>query len=500
MIPGPRSSHAPLLGPKIRERRRALGVTQVGLSETLGISASYLNLIEAGRRNIGGGLLKRIADALGMAVDELDGAAERRLLADLAELATEPLLAPHRLDAATAAAIAGHHPGWARALISLHRAWVERGRAVNALSDRLRHDPFLADAVHQLLTRVAAIKSSAEIVETIEDLSPAQQRRFAGIVGGESRRLADLAQALAAFFERAHTAVRSLTPVGEVDDFFSDHAHHFPALEDAATALREAAGIASSDGDIESRLASHLQRAHGQASEPGGRFRLAWRAAEAACGDGAIGAEIQRATKLTHDAAQRRARRALTAYVAAAVVMPYDDFLAAARRLRFDAEALAHAFGVSVEQACQRLVTLRRTGAEGVPFALMRVDASGYTSRRAPLPNLALPRHGSACPLWAIYQALQSPGAIVRQLVEFPGGERFLFVARVIDQPGPAFPMPRRIASLMLACDALYADQTVYGDGLNLASTAAALPVGPNCRVCTRADCTYRQEDPVIDA
>jgi len=494
-------NYAALVGPKIRDRRRALGMTQVRLSASLGISASYLNLIEAGRRNIGGSLLKRIADALGLAVDELDGATERRLLADLAELAAEPVLAAHGLDAGAAADLAGHHPGWARALITLHRAWLDRGRAVNALSDRLRHDPFLADAVHQLLTRVAAIKSSAEIVENVDDLSPAEQRRFAAIVGGESRRLADLAQALAAFFERSHTAVRSLTPVGEVDDFFADHAHHFPGLEEAAVTLREAAGVALEHDNIESALARYLERTDGLPPPPAAaRFELACRVAELAAGGEALSVEIQRATTLTNDAARRRARRALTTYLAAAVVMPYDAFLAAARGLRFDADALARAFGVSFEQACHRLVTLRRPGAEGVPFALMRIDASGYTIRRAPLPNLALPRHGSACPLWAVYQALQSPGATVRQVAEFPGGARFLLVARVIDEPAPAFPMPRRVASLMLACDALYADQTVYGDGLNLASAAPAVPVGPNCRVCTRTGCAYRQEDPVIDA
>jgi predicted transcriptional regulator len=60
--------------------------------------------------------------------------------------------------------------------------------------------------------------------------------------------------------------------------------------------------------------------------------------------------------------------------------------------------------------------------------------------------------------------------------------------------------MPRRIASVMLACDALQADQTVYGDGLDLGSSAPAAPVGANCRICTRERCAYRQEDPVIDA
>ena len=99
-----------------------------------------------------------------------------------------------------------------------------------------------------------------------------------------------------------------------------------------------------------------------------------------------------------------------------------------------------------------------------------------------------------------MYQAQHSPGAIVRQLAEFPDGERFLFVARVLEKRGPAFPMPRRLVSLMLACDALVADQTVYGDGLDLASSARATPVGANCRVCVREECAYRQEDPVVGA
>jgi predicted transcriptional regulator len=51
----------------------------------------------------------------------------------------------------------------------------------------------------------------------------------------------------------------------------------------------------------------------------------------------------------------------------------------------------------------------------------------------------------------------------------------------------------------MLACNALYADQTLYGDGLDLSSTAPAVPVGPNCRLCVRRDCAYREEDPIID-
>jgi predicted transcriptional regulator/transcriptional regulator with XRE-family HTH domain len=446
-------SRVPLIGPKIRDRRRALGITHSALSATLGISASYLNLIEAGKRNIGGGLLKRIAEALGLAVDELDGRAERQLIGDLGELAAEPLLGALRLDPGSAADLAGRHPGWARALVALHRAWVDRGRAVNALTDRLHQDPFLADAVHDLLTRATAIRSSAEILQSADGLAAEPQRRFVSIVGSESRRLADVARELAGFFAASRAGTRPGTPAYEVEDFLFDSGNYFPALEEPAASL-----------------------------------------------DGPLAALVETSPLLTSDAARRGARGALESYLGRAALMPYEPFLAAARSLRYDVDALGREFEASVEQVCQRLVTLRRPGAEGIPFALMRVDAAGFTTARFPLPRLPLPRHGGACPLWAVYQALHSPGTVVRQLAEFPDGERFLFVGRTLEKRAPGFPMPRRLVSLMLACDALLADQTVYGDGLDLASAAPAAPVGASCRVCVRAECAYRQEDAVIGA
>ncbi|HET6599007.1 MAG TPA: helix-turn-helix domain-containing protein, partial [Burkholderiaceae bacterium] len=231
-----------LIGAKIRERRRTLGLTQARLAATLAISTSYLNLIESNKRNIGGKLLKRVADALDIAIEDLDGAAERRVISDLDELAAEPPLADLRLDPARAAEFAGRYPDWARALIRLHRAWLDRGEAVSALSDRLNQDPFLGDAVRSVLGRVAAIRSSSEILETVEDIEPAQRQRFVSIVAGESRRLTDVAQALAAYFDQAHVGTRSITPHEEVDDFLFERNNYFPPLEQAAAELRAAAG------------------------------------------------------------------------------------------------------------------------------------------------------------------------------------------------------------------------------------------------------------------
>jgi XRE family transcriptional regulator, fatty acid utilization regulator len=182
------------------------------------------------------------------------------------------------------------------------------------------------------------------------------------------------------------------------------------------------------------------------------------------------------------------------------VLMPYERFLEDAVRARYDVDLLCRGHGTSVEQVCHRLVTLRRPGAEGVPFAFIRSDPAGFVTKRLPLPNLPLPRYGGACPLWAVYQAFQAPESVVLQLAEFPNGERFLFVARAVTKGDAAFNRPRRLLSIMLACDALYADQLVYGDRLDLSAGAPADRVGTTCRLCVRNDCPQRQEDVIIEA
>jgi XRE family transcriptional regulator, fatty acid utilization regulator len=63
-----------------------------------------------------------------------------------------------------------------------------------------------------------------------------------------------------------------------------------------------------------------------------------------------------------------RLRVELANYFAAAVLMPYDAFLAEARATKYDLDHIATRFGVSFEQACHRATTLQREGAQGVPF------------------------------------------------------------------------------------------------------------------------------------
>ena len=129
----------------------------------------------------------------------------------------------------------------------------------------------------------------------------------------------------------------------------------------------------------------------------------------------------------------------------------------------------------------------------------MRSDAAGYVTKRFPLPGLPLPRYGTGCPLWAVYRAFQTPGALLRQLVEMPDGGRFLLLARAVEKERSPFGMPPHFMSIMLVCDARDAAGLVYREGIDLSAAAPATPVGQTCRVCSRRDCAYRQADPIID-
>ena len=56
------SQHISNIGFKVRKERRSKGLSQSDLSKNLGISASYLNLIESGRRTITVPLLIKIGN------------------------------------------------------------------------------------------------------------------------------------------------------------------------------------------------------------------------------------------------------------------------------------------------------------------------------------------------------------------------------------------------------------------------------------------------------
>jgi transcriptional regulator with XRE-family HTH domain len=61
--------HAKVVGRKLKDTRLALGLTQAEVAERLGVSPSYISVVEAGRRNLTLGQLANIANAMRLGID-----------------------------------------------------------------------------------------------------------------------------------------------------------------------------------------------------------------------------------------------------------------------------------------------------------------------------------------------------------------------------------------------------------------------------------------------
>ncbi len=510
------SRQAPI-GHRIRGRRKDIGLTQNALAKAAGISPSYLNLIEHNRRAIGGALLLRLAGVLEIQPHALSGSEESRLLADLGEAATDPVFRETPLAQRDFPAMIAAAPGMISAFLTLYRAYRSGLEEINNLSERLSHDPFLAEASHSILTRITSIRTVAEIFDDYDDLPAEQRARFNATLVRESQRLAESATEIFNFLERGDAGRPAASPAEEVDDLLYDNANHFPTLEERAENMR--AAIDPTGGLFLTDLIKHLERRHSikvdrlppeDLSVTGFdwnretatlRFSRAmpitsarFQAASMICrleGEDAVNNVLDRAN-LGTDAARLRAGDALMSYFAAAMLFPYDDFRAEAQTLRHDIELLQQRFAASWEQICHRLTTLRRPGNEGIPFHFMRTDIAGNISKRFSASGLQLPRYSGACPRWVVHEAYLTPERVIPQFVRLPDDSEYLFIARAVRTGRGGYRVPQSVHSVMIGCDTAFARDIVYADGLPLDTPQAAVPVGIGCRQCPRADCLQR--------
>ena len=122
------------------------------------------------------------------------------------------------------------------------------------------------------------------------------------------------------------------------------------------------------------------------------------------------------------DTAARLYRITLANYFAAAVMMPYQAFHAAAEALGYDVHVLAQRFNAGFEQVCHRLTTLQRPNARGVPFFMLRVDNAGNVSKRFSSGTFPFSKFGGTCPLWNVHSTFDTPDRLLKQIIELPDG------------------------------------------------------------------------------
>ena len=445
------------LGAKLRGLRRREGLSQTQLAESLGISTSYLNLIEHNKRPLTAPLLIKLARTYQLDLHAFSPDEDAALISDLNETFGDPLFEQLDLTTGELKDLVGQCPTAARALISLYRAYRE--------------------------SRTAAEGLAAKVSEG-QDL-----------VGFDRTRL----------------------PSEEVNDFIQRARNHFPDLEQAAERLWKEASLGA-DGLFRD-LAEHLSEAHrvavrvAPAPEMGGilrRFQPERRLLELSEGLPLHSRVFQLAHQtallelgpvldklvgdplLTCEESRILARVTLANYFAGAVMMPYGPFLAAAKKERHDIELLGRRFQASFEQVCHRLTTLQRKGAEGIPFHFLRIDIAGNISKRFSASGIRFARFAGACPRWNVHAAFLTPGSIRTQLSQMPDGSTFFCIARTIRRESGGAHADHAVMAVGLGVEVSHAKQLIYADGVDLGNTAAAVPIGVSCRLCERTDCSQR--------
>lgn len=352
-----------LTGTRIRERRQISKLRQADLARQIGISASYLNLIEHNRRRIGGKLLLRIAEVLGVEATLLTEGAEAALISDLREAEADMNLPDVELDRIEE--FAGRYPGWARLLGVTFQKVNQLEQTVGGLHDRLSHDPALAASVHEVLSTAASIRSTASILAETEELESEWLDRFHANINEDSARLAESSRALAGYLEQGQQQDSSeMMPQEEVDGFLAASHYYFPELERA--------------------LADPRYVLEGKKLSPSAY---------------AILYEV------------------LQGYVADAQHLPMTVLQDALSEVgSADPAKIARLVGVPVPIVMRRIACVPDVGA-----GYVLCDRSGSLILRKGMAGFALPRFGASCPLWPLFLALSQPGVVIHQTVEQVG-------------------------------------------------------------------------------
>jgi Predicted transcriptional regulator len=184
-------------------------------------------------------------------------------------------------------------------------------------------------------------------------------------------------------------------------------------------------------------------------------------------------------------------------YFAAALLMPYEDFLESAKKYRYDIEILMHHYAASFEQITHRLTNLQRPGNEGVPFHFLKTDIAGNVSKRFSLSGIHIPRHGGSCPRWNVYIAFLGPGKIHPQISRMPDGKVYFCIAKAFEKGIEKHGMPKSFVSIGLGCDIQFAKELTYSDGMDIKNKKLETPIGISCRICPRIDCQQRAFPPI---
>jgi predicted transcriptional regulator/transcriptional regulator with XRE-family HTH domain len=461
------ATETPRFGAKVRALRRRESLSQVQLADKLGVSPSYLNLIENNRRSLPANLLIRLAQLFDIDVHTFATDEDARLVADLTEAFADPLFEEQDLTSVDVREMSVASPVAARAVLSLYRAYQSARITADDLSSRLSYGEELT-GTDSLPEGAGALGPSHLPSEEVSDFIQRCSNHFPELEAG--------AEELA-----AHARLTSENLTAGLIRYMEKHL----GVEVRIARWDSERGVLRRfDPDKQILVLSELLPTRSRT------FQLAHQ-----IGVLALGPAIDRLAldpRLTSDESRALAKISLANYFAGCIMMPYARFAAAAKEERYDIDVLGRRFKVGFEQVCHRLTTLRRPGAEGVPFHMIRIDVAGNISKRFSASGIRFARFSGVCPRWNIFSAFLTPGMIRIQVSRMPDGIMYFCIARAIQKDAGGYHAQHLVQAIGLGCQVEHARELIYSDGIDLDNPDTCTTVGVTCRLCERTDCEQR--------
>lgn len=438
--------HGVYLGPKLRRLRRDLGLTQIHMAEDLGLSSSYIALMERNQRPMTAEVLLRLARTYRLDMAEFAQDTASDLTTRLQNVMRDPIFGDIELFPLEIADSAANSPGLTEAILRLHAAYKEDQLA---LADRREHRGSTTDL---------------DPVALVRNFLSARRNCFPSLDAACERMSAKITEkgGLHEYLKLCHGLRVRRLPVDVMHGMHRRFDYHRKEI------------LLDDSLDLSSQFFQLAQQLSYIELEP------------------QIGALVEEA-RFDNANAERLCDRALGAYCAAAILMPYNAFSRAVDQKKYDIEALARQFNTSFEQTAHRVTTLQKHGQERIPFFFIRVDVAGNVSKRLDSTNFPFARHGGGCPLWTVHQVFATPMRIATQWLELPDGQCFFSISRTVKSGGAAYGMAMNDRAIALVCEAQHAEKLVYFSERHSAPT----PIGVTCRLCHRTACTARSEPPI---
>lgn len=444
-----------LIGPRLRRLRTQLGLTQSRMADDLGISGSYLNLMERNQRAMSAKVLLKLSETYDIDLSDLTSGTDRQLVGELFDALRDPALGKERVPKSEVEDVVGASPATARALIRLHERYTQ-------LSRRLVREEGADDVLDALDNNVPANDLVREALQRARNYFDPLDRAAEDLARELKLRRGEPMAMLRERLAERHKIIVRIMPYDLLPDMLRYFDRHSGRLN-----LSELLPDASRRFQVASRLALQEHRP--------------------------LIDSLIADMKFGSPDADRLMRTTLANYFAAALLMPYRDMYKAAEELRYDIDALAHRFGTSAEQVAHRLTTLNRPDMRGVPLFFVRVDIAGNLSKRLSQGSFLFPRFGGVCPRWQVHEAFAHADRTLVQSVEMPGGQRYLTISKRVTRSGGTTRTPAQSFAIALGCDIAHASRLVYGDDL----TDRPTPIGPNCYLCDRNACPQRAHPPL---